>query len=84
MTDEVNLDLNGITDTQKFLNQVELLMSQSDELNFMDAVLHVCEQNGLEVETAASIIKNNPKMKSQLQLVGEQLNYLPKSARLDL
>lgn len=52
--------------------------------NYMDAVVHYCEINNVDIETAASIIKNNGKIKAIIQNEGEDLNLLPKTAKLPL
>lgn len=52
--------------------------------DYMDAVVYYCEKNGLEIETAASIIKSNGKFKAIIQNEGEDLNLLPKTAKLPL
>jgi len=54
-------------------------------LDVMDAVLHVCSEHNIEVETAASIIASNPKLKGLLQMEAEKLNFLkgPKKASLE-
>lgn len=79
MIDDVVVN-NGLT-TEKFTKEIERLVSTYD-LEYMDAVIHFCEKNNIEVETAASIIRSNLKIKSKLQLEAENLNFLPKSAKL--
>ena len=71
---------NGLT-TEKFTKEIELIVSTFD-IDYMDAVIHFCEKNNIELETAASIIRSNLKIKSKLQLEAENLNFLPKSAKL--
>jgi hypothetical protein len=53
-------------------------------MEYIDAVLHFCEVTGLEIESAASLIKSSAKMKASIQNEAEELNYLPKSAKLPL
>lgn len=79
MIDDVVVN-NGLT-TEKFTKEIERLVSTYN-LEYMDAVIHFCEKNNIEVETAASIIRSNLKIKSRLQLEAESLNFLPKSAKL--
>lgn len=71
---------NGLT-SEKFLKEIERIVSTYN-IEYMDAVIHFCDKNNIEVETAASIIRSNLKIKSKLQLEAENLNYLPKSAKL--
>ena len=71
---------NGLT-TEKFLTDIDKLVSKHN-LEYLDAVVYYCERNNLELETAASIIRSNLKIKSRLQLEAENLNFLPKTAKL--
>ena len=49
-------------------------------MSYMDAVLFYCEKNGMEPETAVSLI--NGKLKQKIREEAEELNFLPKTARL--
>lgn len=71
---------NGLT-TEKFLAEIEKLVLNFN-MDYLDAVVYYCERNNLEVETAASIIRSNLKIKSKLQVEAENLNFLPKTAKL--
>ena len=54
------------------------------DISYMDAIVMYCEKNGIEIESIASLIKNNDNFKSRVQIEAEDLNYLPKTARLDI
>ena len=72
--------INISSRTAKFVTEVEDLISSG--LDVMDAIVHYCELNNIEIETAASIIKSNQRIKSRLQFEAERLNYLPKTSKL--
>ena len=55
---------------------------QDTKLSYMDAVLHYCDQNNMEPETAAQFV--NTKLKAQIREEAEILNFLPKTAKLPL
>jgi len=63
--------------------EIEHLVSECG-LDYIDAILHYAEKNGVEVETIASMVKNNAKMKAKVREEGEALNFLPKSSRLPI
>ena len=65
----------------KFVEDVEKLIV-SHKLNYIDAIVQYCTNNNIEIETIASIVKQNPKIKAELQSEYEDLNYLPKRAKL--
>jgi hypothetical protein len=70
------------TPTQ-FMQEIEKLVSEKN-MEWIDAVVHFCQKNNIEVETAASLIKGSPKMKAFIQFEGEQKNLLPKSGKLPI
>lgn len=69
--------------TERFYKEVEVLVTKHN-LNYMDAVVFFCEKNDIEVETAASMIRSNQRIKSHIQTEGEALNFLPKTAKLPI
>ncbi len=50
---------------------------EDTKLSYMDAVMHYCDLNNMEPETAA-------QLKAQIREEAEKLNYLPKTAKLPL
>ena len=55
---------------------------QDTKLSYMDAVMHYCDLNNMEPETAAQLV--NTKLKAQIREEAEVLNFLPKTAKLPL
>lgn len=68
---------------EKLIREIERIVIDCGT-DYIDAIVHYCEKNDIEVETVASIIKSSGKLKSRLQAEGEQLNFLPRSARLPI
>ena len=66
-----------------FQREIERLAFEK-RIEFMDAVLLYCEQTGMEIEAAGSLIKSSAKMKARIQDEAEALNYFPKTAELPL
>lgn len=50
----------------------------------IDAVIHWCDINDVDVELAASLIKKNSVLKSFIQEEAENLNFLKKTAKLPI
>ena len=67
--------------SSEFYIKIQKLVEQT-KLSYMDAVLHYCDQNGMEPETAAQLI--NGKLKAQIREEAEELNFLPKTAKLPI
>lgn len=78
-----NLKFSKIIDTDHFYKEIDRLVN-INLLTYMDAIVYFCEKNDVEIETAASLVKGNFRIKSQLQQEGEILNFLPKTARLPI
>ena len=68
---------------ESFFLEIDRLVGTM-RVDYIDAVVFYCEQHGIEVETAAAIIKANPKFKLKVQSSAEELNFLPKRARLPI
>ena len=65
----------------EFYTKIQKLVEDTN-LSFMDAVLHYCDQNGMEPETAAQSV--NTKLKAQIREEAEELNFFPKTAKLPI
>jgi hypothetical protein len=75
--------MNSMTRMKAICEIVEDLVWKHD-LSYMDAIIHYCEENNIEVEVFAKAIKTNDMLKAKLQREAEGLNYLPKSASLPI
>lgn len=73
--------LENIITSQDFITEVNRMVEEGN-VDYIDAVVHFCEKYDLEIETAAAMIKSDPKIKSRMQAEFEILNYLPKRAKL--
>lgn len=70
-----------IMTSQKFSLIIEQT-AREKRLNYMDAIVWWCEQNEMEIETAAKLI--NGVIKEKIRVEAQDLNYLEKSARLPI
>lgn len=66
-----------------FMIEVDKI-AEDHRLTYIDAVIYYCEKTGIEIETAAALIKSSAKMKAKIQLDAEEQNFLPKTRRLPL
>ena len=65
----------------EFYTKIVKLVEET-KLSYMDAVMHYCDLNNMEPETAAQLI--NTKLKAQIREEAEVLNFLPKTAKLPI
>ena len=61
MTEIVGLK---ILNSKEFETEIKNIM-KTKSVNIIDAIIHFCEQRGIEVETAAALI--SPRMKSEIE-----------------
>jgi hypothetical protein len=67
----------------EFVKEIDKIASNGS-ISYFDAVIDYCEKNNIEMETAASIIKQSTLLKSKIQIEAENLNMIRKSARLPI
>ncbi len=77
------MEFSPVKTLKDFQREVEQLAFEK-RIDFMEAVILYCEQTGMEVEAAGSLIKSSAKMKARIQDEAEQLNYFPKTAKLPI
>ena len=77
------MQLNNIKSSSDFVKEITQLVSDKN-IGFFDAVIYYCETHSIEVETAASMIKQSTLLKSKIQYEAEELNLMRKTARLPI
>lgn len=77
MTSDIKLP--GEEDTTFYLD-IERHMTTSN-VSVMEACIEWCSKRNIEIEYVATLIANNPKLKSKLQCEAEELNFIKKSQR---
>ena len=68
---------------KNFSSEIYKMIKEKD-MDYIDAVVHWCELNRVDVELAASLVKTDPNLLYEIQLDAESLNFLKKTARLPL
>ncbi len=66
----------------KFSQEVEKIAITNEDMNYIDAVLHLCEQNEIEVESVPKLISK--PLKEKLKYEAQQLNFMKKTSRAKL
>ena len=77
------LPFTPVKSLKDFQVEIENIVREK-KIDYMEAVLLYCSMTGLEIETAGQLVRSSAKMKALIQNVAEDLNYLPKSAKLPL
>lgn len=63
----------------KFAKAIEELVERAG-YNHIEAISEYCLKTGMEIELAATLVNSN--LKSKIELDAQDLNLLPKTARL--
>jgi hypothetical protein len=66
---------------QKFAQEIENIVKVS-KINYIDAIVHYCEENNVEVETISKLVSK--PLKEKLKNDAIQLNFLKKTTRAKL
>ena len=72
--------LNLISAKEVYL-KIEDIVNDTN-MSYMDSVLYYCEQNKMEPESAATLITG--KLKKKIREEAEELNFIPKTAKLPI
>lgn len=65
----------------RFSTEVETLVN-SDAMSYIDAIIHYCDVNDIELETVPKLISK--PLKEKLKHEAQQLNYMKKTSRAKL
>lgn len=63
----------------KFAKAIEKMVAETD-YNHIEAIVEYCKETGLEIEVASSLVNSN--LKAKIEADAQDLNMLPKTARL--
>lgn len=68
---------NGSVFTNKleFTTYIENLVKDNRDLTYMDAILSVCEERGIEIESIPRLIKG--PLKKKIEIEAKKLNFIP-------
>jgi murein endopeptidase len=67
---------NEISEFSDLINE----LSVSQNMTRMEAIVHHCEQTGLEIDVASTLVSS--ALKSKIREEAQELNLLKKTARL--
>lgn len=67
--------------SQRFAQDIEKIVKIS-KINYIDAIVHYCEENSIEIETVSKLISK--PLKEKLKNDAIQLNFLKKTTKAKL
>lgn len=66
----------------RFSQDVEKLVLNNNDMNYIDAVIHYCEINEIEIESVSKLVSK--PLKEKLKFDAQQLNFMKKTSRAKL
>ena len=72
---------NKFLTPQKFAIEIEKIVVE-EELNYIDAILHFCEKNSVEIESITKLVSK--PLKERLKWDAIRLNFMKKTSRAKL
>jgi len=66
----------------KFSQDVEKLVLNDNNMNYIDAIIHYCEINEIEIDSVSKLVSK--PLKEKLKFDAQQLNFMKKTSRAKL
>jgi len=66
----------------RFAQEIEKLVQTDPDMNYIDAIIHFCEQNNIDVESVPKLISK--PLKEKIKYEAMELNFLKKTSRAKL
>lgn len=81
MEDKTKIIEDKFMTAAKFSTEVETLVN-NDAMSYIDAIIHYCDNNDIELETVPKLISK--PLKEKLRHEAQQLNFIKKTSRAKL
>ena len=66
----------------RFAQEIESLVQINTDMNYIDAIIHFCEKNSIDVESVPKLISK--PLKEKIKYEAQELNFLKRSSRAKL
>ena len=66
----------------KFTQDIENLVKDTTGLNYIDAIVHYCDENKIEVDSVSKLISK--PLKEKIKAQATELNFLKRTSRAKL
>ena len=66
----------------KFAQEIETLVLENKDMNYIDAIVHFCDQNNLDLESVPKLISK--PLKEKITCDAQELNFMKKTSRAKL
>ena len=66
----------------RFAQEIEGLVQVNKNMNYIDAIIHFCEKNSIDVESVPKLISK--PLKDKIKRDAQELNFMKKTSRAKL
>jgi hypothetical protein len=66
----------------KFAQEIESLVKDNSDMNYIDAIVHFCEGNNIDLDSVPKLISK--PLKEKIKCEATELNFLKKTSRAKL
>ena len=66
----------------RFAQEIESLVQINRQMNYIDAIIHFCEQNSIDLESVPKLISK--PLKEKIKYEAQELNFLKRTSRAKL
>ena len=66
----------------RFAQEIESLVLNNADMNYIDAIIHFCEQNNIDVESVPKLISK--PLKEKIKCDAQELNFMKRTTRAKL
>ena len=66
----------------RFAQEIEVLVKENPDMNYIDAVIYFCEQNSIDLESVSKLISK--PLKEKIKYEAMELNFLKRTSRAKL
>ena len=66
----------------RFAQEIETLVYENKSMNYIDAIIHFCEQNSIDLESVPKLISK--PLKEKIKYEAQELNFLKRTSRAKL
>jgi hypothetical protein len=66
----------------RFAQEIETLVHSEEKMSYIDAIIHFCEKNSIDVESVPKLISK--PLKEKIKYEAMELNFLKKTSRAKL
>ena len=65
-----------------FADEIETLVQVNKDMNYIDAIVHFCDKNGVDVESVPKLISK--PLKEKIKCDAQELNFMKRTTRAKL